>query len=246
MHAKPIVQALLFSAAVLAMSAPLHAQSSAARTPQQLQQTEGSDAAAAAARGFAEFVQNQVQAHAGTLPAGFPLDVADVQDLKDARIAYGFPVYTVDPKDIVAGRSDFSAMAKPTGVWRFLVSRDNRPIGLATVEKLNGAWQTIAYGGAGLSKDVDALMQFHGNADHSNLRFIRVFQAQSDFLEVASANGAAPRFAPLQSARESLLLQQRAKKTGSAADNAANGLMDASQFAESLRAAVKANIANFR
>lgn len=236
----------MLSAALLAMNTSLHAQSNAAQTLQQLQQTEGSDASAAATRGLAEFVQNQVQAHAGTLPEGFPLDVADVQDLKDARIAYGFPVYTVDPKDILATRSDFSAMARPTGVWRFLISRDSRPIGLATLEKLNGAWQTTSYGGAGLSKDVDALMQLYGNANRSNLRFIRVFQARSDFLEVASSGGAAPRFAPLQSAREALLLQLHARKAGSTADNAAGGLLDASQFAESLRAAVKANIANFR
>jgi len=169
--------------------------------------------------------------------------VADVQDLKNARIAYGFPVYSVDPKELVAGRSDFSAMARPTGVWRFVISRDGKPIGLATVEKLNGTWQTISYGGAGLSKDVDAMMLFHGNADRSNVRFIRVFQAQSDFLEVTPGNGAAPRFAALQSARESLLLQQRARKAGNPADS---GLMESSQFVESLRTAVKANIANFR
>lgn len=232
--------------ALLAMNAPLHAQANAAQTPQQLQQTEGSAASAAATRGFAEFVQNQVQAHAGTLPDGFPLDVTDVQDLQEARIAYGFPVYTVDPKDILAPRSNFSATARPTGVWRFLISRDSRPIGLATVEKLNGTWQTTSYGGAGLSKDVDALMQFHGNANRSNLRFIRIFQARSDFLEVASGNGTAPRFAPLQSAREALLLQQRTRKSGAAVDNSASGLLDASQFAESLRAAVQANLANFR
>jgi hypothetical protein len=246
MHAKPVVQALLFGAILLAMSGPLHAQLSTVQTPRQLQKTEGNDASAAARRGFAEFVQHQVDAGSGTLPDGFPLDVADVQDLKDAQIGYGFPVYTIDPKDIVAGRSDFSAMARPTGVWRFLVSRNNRPIGLATVEKLNGTWQTVSYGGAGLSQDVDALIRFHGNADHSNLRFIRVFQARSDFLEVASDNGTAARFAPLQSARESLLLQQRSGKTGNAASNATDSLIDSSQFAESLRAAVKANLANFR
>ncbi|MEO6919876.1 MAG: hypothetical protein ABI171_12820 [Collimonas sp.] len=245
MHAKPVVQALLFSACLLAMSAPLRAQSTLTQTPQQLQKTQGNDAGAAARRGFAEFVQHQIQAHAGNLPDGFPLDVADVQDLKDASIGYGFPVYTVDPKDIVAGRSDFSAMAKPTGTWRFVIDLKHRPIGLATVEKINGAWQTVAYGAAGLSKDVDALSRFHGNADHSNLRFIRVYQARSDFLEVASANGAV-RFAPLQSARESLLLQQRANKSGGNANDSAGGLLDASQFAESLRAAVKANLANYR
>ncbi|AIY41782.1 hypothetical protein LT85_2624 [Collimonas arenae] len=246
MHVKPVVQALLFSATLLAMQTPLHAQASLTQTPQQLQKTEGNDASAAASRGFAEFVQYQIQAHSGSLPEGFPLDVTDVQDLKDASIGYGFPVYTVDPKDLLAGRSDFSAMAKSTGTWRFIINRNQRPIGLVTVEKVNGTWQTVAYGAAGLSKDVDALTRFHGNADHSNLRFIRIYQARSDFLEVGSNNGATARFAPLQSARETLLLQQRANKAGNASDAATSGLLDASQFVEPLRAAVKANIANFR
>ncbi|UUZ46708.1 hypothetical protein LP420_22785 [Massilia sp. B-10] len=64
-----------------------------------------------------------------------------------------------------------------------------------------------------LSKDVDAMASFHGNADKSNLRFMRIYQARSDFLEVVGQDGRA-RFAPLHSARESLMLKQRAAKAG--------------------------------
>jgi hypothetical protein len=149
MQADSIIKTLLLAAILAALSPPLSVQSPDSRKSLQPPQIQMNAVAAAAKRDFAQFVQYNVQIRSGTLPAGFPLGVADVRNLKDARIAYGFPIYSIDPQDIVTGRSDFSAMAKPTGSWRF----------------------------------------------------IRVFQAQSDFLEVASASGHA-RFAPLSSATD--------------------------------------------
>jgi hypothetical protein len=240
---KACFKAFLIAAALAASASPLFAQSGSSQMTPQSQQTQMNEVAAAAQRDFAQFVQHNVQTRSGTLPIGFPLDVADVQDLKDARITFGFPIYSIDPKDIVAGRSDFSAMAKPTGTWRFFVSLNDRPIGLATVERVDGRWAIVAYGAAVLSKDVDALMRNYGNPDRSNLRFIRVYQAQSDFLEVASTNGGNARFAPLQSARESLLLRQLTNNAKASEGASSSGLLDAGDFAEPLRAAVKANMA---
>ena len=194
-------------------------------------------ASSAARRDFSQFVQFQVQNHAGSAPQGFPLDVADVQDLKDARIAYGFPVYTIDPADLLAGRRELKAMAKPTGIWRFVVTLNEQPIGLATVEQVNGKWETVAYGATVLARDLDAAMSAYGNADRSNVRVLRIYQAQSDFLEVSSAQNGAARFAPLHSARQSLLLQR--KTTG-------DGLLEASELLEPLRAAVKKNLESAR
>ncbi|MQA23812.1 hypothetical protein GEV01_30270 [Rugamonas sp. FT103W] len=207
-------------------------------SPTLFAQTSQLDGASSAARrDFSQFVQFQVQNHAGSAPQGFPLDVADVQDLKDARIAYGFPVYTVDPTDLLAGRRELKAMAKPTGIWRFVVTLNEQPIGLATVEQVNGKWETVAYGATVLAKDLDAAMTAYGNADRSNVRVLRIYQAQSDFLEVSSAQNGAARFAPLHSARQSLLLQRKA---------AGDGLLDASELLEPLRAAVKKNLESAR
>ncbi|MQA42441.1 hypothetical protein GEV02_30340 [Rugamonas sp. FT29W] len=194
-------------------------------------------ASSAARRDFTQFVQFQVQNHAGSAPQGFPLDVADVQDLKDARIAYGFPVYTIDPADLLAGRRELKAVAKPTGIWRFVVTLNEQPIGLATVEQVNGKWETVAYGATVLAKDLDAAMSAYGNADRSNVRVLRIYQAQSDFLEVSATQSGATRFAPLHSARQSLLLQRKA---------AGDGLLDASELLEPLRAAVKKNLESAR
>ncbi|HWW73196.1 MAG TPA: hypothetical protein VN089_24895 [Duganella sp.] len=215
----------------------LFAQTTQAKVSSQVQL----DATNAAQRDFAQFVQYQVRNHAGSAPQGFPLEVADVQDLKDARIAYGFPVYTIDPADLISGRSEMKTMAKPTGVWRFVITLNQQPIGLATVEQVNGKWETVAYGATVLAKDLDASMAAYANKDRSNVRVLRIYQAQSDFLEVSSAQDGAVRFAPLHSARQSLLMQ----RPDGAADSG-KALLDASDLLEPLRAAVKKNLNSTR
>ena len=206
-------------------------------SPTLFAQTPPDAASSAVKRDFGQFVQYQVQNHAGSAPQGFPLDVADVQDLKEARIAYGFPVYTIDPNELIAGRREMKAMAKPTGTWRFVITLNDQPIGLATVEQVNGKWETVAYGATVMAKDLDAAMGAYANAEHSNVRVLRIYQAQSDLLEVRSAQDGSARYAPLHSARQSLLLQR--KGTG-------DGLLDASELLEPLRAAVKKNLDSVR
>lgn len=231
--------AALLGAASLALAAP----SVMAQPPagQQLPaKRAAAEAMAAAQRDFAQFLTYQ-QSRGGGAPIDFPLDISDLNDLTEATISYGFPVYTVDPVDLIKGRGSMQSMAKATSQWRFVITLRNRPIGLATVERNDGRFETVAYGAGVLAKDVDALMGFHGNTDKSNLRFVRIYQARSDFLEVGGQDGRA-RFAPLHSARESLLLKQRATKEGRGADE----LLDEAELLEPLRTAVKQNMAAAR
>jgi hypothetical protein len=199
---------------------------------------------AAAQRDFAQFVQFNIQQHAGSSPPGFPLDVTDVHDLEDAKLAYGFPIYTVKPNDILAGRGDLHSMAQATGEWRFVITVHETPIGMATLKQVDGRWKITSYGAAVLAKDVDAVLALHANAERSNVRFVRIYQAESDFLEVVSPQDAHARFAPLHSARQSLLMQQRNEKSGNPSVN--NGLLEQADFIEPLRAAVKSNLETFR
>jgi hypothetical protein len=225
----------LLGAASLALTSPYAA--AQAPTVSAAPQRALAEALSVAQRDFAQFAAQQLQSRGGGAPTDFPLDITDLQDLKEATITYGFAVHTVDPADLIAGRSTMQRLAKPTNQWRFVIMLRNHPIGLATVERNNGRFETTAYGGAVLAKDVDALAGFHGNADRSNLRFVRIYQARSDLLEVVAADGRA-RFAPLYSARESLLLQQRASKDGKQAE----ALLDEADLLQPLRAAVKQNM----
>ena len=213
------------------------AQNGATLRHAQLQQ-----AAAAAEQDLAKFAQRYLQDGTGGMPPHFPLAVADLKELGRAKIGYGFQVYTFDPADVIAGRSDVGRMARPTGDWRFVIEVNGRPIGLATVRQERGQWETVSYGGAALAKEIDTVAARHGNASRSNLRFIRVFQAQSDFIEVTSDADFRVRFAPLQSARQSLALRQYS----AAAKSDADSLIDAAEFLDPMRNAIKANLANFR
>ena len=228
--------AALFSGASLLLAAPAFSAPAHTLPSQATIRHSTAAALAAAQRDFSQFAAHQLQRQGS--PLDFPLDVADLQDLKDAKIDYGFAVHTIDPPELLAGRGSMQSMARHANQWRFVITLHQRAIGMATVEKTNGRYETVAYGGAVLAKDLDAVAAVHGNADKSNLRFLRIYQARSDLLEVIGQDGRA-RFAPLHSARESLLLAQRSKI-------ATDGLMDESEFVQPLRAAVKQNMAASR
>lgn len=198
-------------------------------------------ARAAAERDLARFVAHQQQTRSIGSAADSPFDVAHPKDLLNARIGYGFAVYTVDPADLLSGRGGMQQMAKPTGQWRFVVMLGDKAIGLATVEQNNAAYETTAYGGALLAKDVESLMSRHGNKDKSNLRFLRIYQARADLLEVSGQNDGAVRFAPLHSARQSLGMQT-SDTMAARTEKAAAPLLDESEMLQALRSAVKTNL----
>ena len=195
-----------------------------------------SQAQLAAQQGLAEYQQGKLQAYAGLAPDNMAFDVSSMEELLQARIGHGFEIHTIKPQDVAGGRTDLSGMATPTGSWRFVVQVGDKPIGLVTVELMDGRWQAVSFGGAGLAREYEAVRVAHGNSDGSNLRFIRVYQAQSDLLEVISTNDGKARFAAMKSAQESLLRFGLNKAQPDA------GLFDASQLMQSLRAAVSKNL----
>ncbi|MBX9345465.1 hypothetical protein [Chromobacterium piscinae] len=183
----------------------------------------------AARQGLAGFVKQNLAEYGVRLPDGFPLSVADGRELASLRLGRGFPVFSVNPQRLLAADADLSGLMAPTGSWRFVALSGSRPVGLVTVEKVEGRWQAIAFGAAELAKNVEAAQAGHAG----QTRFLRVYQAQSDFLEVAQADGK-PRFAALMSARETLSLKKQP------------ALLDGADLIEPLRAAVRANLASFR
>jgi len=187
-------------------------------------ETPARSSADAALRQFAA----QFRSEAGSLPAGFPLQVGDVAGLADASLGYGFQVYDVDANSLAAG-SSLSAAARATGSWRFAVMREGRPIGLVTLVQEGGQWQAVSFGGAGLVQEMDAVVQ--AQATGAQLRYLRVPQATADFVEVRSGAKAA-RFAPLRAAREALLLKARG----------GDGLLSEAELLPELRDAVARNL----
>jgi len=84
---------------------------------------------------------------------------------------------------------------------------------------------------------VEAVMAAYADAQQANVRFIRIFQAQSDLMEIASPADGTVRYAPLRSAREALA---QALPAGTPAD--VMTLREGRELIEPLRAAVKKNL----
>jgi hypothetical protein len=138
---------------------------------------------------------------AGTLPEGFPFDINDLSELKNAELGLGFEVYSAHPQTLLAGGRPFEQMLMGTGIWNFVVMVGKHPVALLELEKVNGKWQVNGAGGAKLAQDINAAT--YNFAGKNAFRFVRIYQATADFLEVKDIEGKA-RFAPLLAARQSL------------------------------------------
>lgn len=137
----------------------------------------------------------------GTLPSGFPFDVADFSDLERAQLGKGFEVYSVPPQRLLAGRGRLEELAEGTGIWNFPVLVDGRPVALLEVAQVEGRWEVLGAGAAQLAQDLQGLASAY--AQGGSFRFIRIYQATADLMEVRDGAGQA-RFVPLVAARQSL------------------------------------------
>lgn len=224
-----VLSALAFMA-VPAVQAQTAGASAVARFKADLGDRAG--AQAAAEQGLADYVQRKQQQGGANATA---FDLARAGDLSKTHIADGFEVHTIAPQDIAAGRSELRHMVQASGIWRFFVKVGAKPVGLVTVQRMDGRWQAVSFGGAGLAQELSELMAEHADVGADRLRFIRVHQAQTDLLEVVSPSDLQARYAPLASARAALSSDMSAKA-------AAPKLLDTYELMEPLRNAVKRNL----
>lgn len=146
---------------------------------------------------------------AGTLPEGFPFDVSDFSELKGATLGSGFEVYTAAPQQLLAANVPLDQMVQGNGVWNFVVLVGKHPVALLEMGKVNGQWEVLGAGGARLAQDIQQAAQTH--AGKKAFRFVRIYQATSDLLEVQDTQAKA-RYVPLIAARETLhMLSPQAK-----------------------------------
>ncbi|MCU0289072.1 MAG: hypothetical protein MUF15_22095, partial [Acidobacteria bacterium] len=80
--------------------------------------------------------------------------LADFPGLTGAALDQGFQVYTVTP-DSLMSCSDLGKASIPTGQWRFMVLGGGQPLGLLTVAQVEGRWQAVSMGGAGLATEMN-------------------------------------------------------------------------------------------
>lgn len=196
----------------------------------------------AAARGLSDFAA-QFAGQAGELPQGFPLDVRDLGELRNARIGWGFQVYDVTQAALQSSAS-LETSARPTGIWRYEVILHDRPIGLVTLAQAAHGWDVVSVSGIGLVGDINDVVGAYGSSAGTQLRYVRVPQATADFIQV-KRGAAAAQYAPLQAARDTLRVPAaRTSAVLGVANTADTGLLSGGELRTQLLQAVVRNATN--
>lgn len=135
----------------------------------------------------------------GKLANDFPISVSNYAELRQVTLGAGFEVHTIDPAQLLyAGKqSDLSRMTRSTGLWRFLVLSKGQPVALMDMEQVNGRWAVRGVGASALARDIQAKAQ--ANAQSGSFKFVRIYQAGTDLMEVRGAGNSA-RFVTMMSA----------------------------------------------
>ena len=196
------IWALLMCAAASAQS--LNSQSTAQSAAQTTAQaaSEPLGLRAAAQTGFKTMVKElSANMDAGTLLQDFGFAVQRLSDLQRAELGIAFEVHTVHPQTLLAGGKAFDQMLMKTGIWNFIVKVDGRPVALLEMEKAGGKWIILGAGAANLAQDIHTASSAH--AGGKAFRFVRVYQATADFMEVRDSQAQA-RYVPLIAARQTL------------------------------------------
>ena len=128
-----------------------------------------------------------------------PLGLSTKADLDNPTVNHGFQVYTASPVNLLKS-SKLSSILTPTGLWRFVVVKESQPVSLITVAQIEGQWKAVSIGGAQLAMEVKKVMERWPASQGYNHRFIRIYQARTDFIEISS-NGRAVGFVPLTASR---------------------------------------------
>ncbi len=146
----------------------------------------------------------------------FPMIRADLLGKKTekpfspARVALGefFQVYTVNPVELIeakALRRSFRSFIIPTTEWRVIVKVNGKPHSLLTIDKIDGKWKAVAWGGRELARELSALWKEWPSKDY-RLKFVRIYQARADVVQILDKRGREKGYVPLISARIALNL----------------------------------------
>lgn len=223
----------LVSNATNAANAGLVARNQASKEPQGLRQ--------AAEQGLKSMVAELSRDIApGTLPDGFPFEINDLSELSRATLGMGFEIHSAHPKQILAGGTTLDKMVIGNGIWHFIVLVDANPVALLEMHKVNGKWEAIGAGAAKLAQDVQMAANQH--AGGSAFRFVRIYQATADLLEIRDAQATA-QYVPLIAARKNLRMAAPSATNGLAAAGSNAAVQAGNDVLPALQAAIRQNLA---
>jgi len=152
---------------------------------------------------FAETVPTEAiaAAQAGLLSFLEPLTPEDMghfgfapgDKISDAILGTPFQLYTITPSKLLNAEDNtsVSSLISPTGQWFFPIVLNGTSRAILTVEKMDGEWQAVTMGRAGLAIEMEKLNRQWPKAKGYEPKLIAIYQAASYFftiLEVDSKN----------------------------------------------------------
>ena len=199
-----LAPAIAVGLAVAACALPACAQTAAASPRTVLRDQAPIGLRAAAENGLQAMMRELTRGQSphSRLPEDAPIAVASYGDLQKLSLGVGFEVNTIDPTALLyaGANADLGRLTRPTGLWKFVILSQGRPVGLLEMERVKGQWQAIGAGSARLAEDIVAAAPKTGDG---SFRFVRVYQARSDLLQVRGEDNRA-HFVPMASARGAL------------------------------------------
>lgn len=116
----------------------------------------------------------------------------DSLEMSLARVGEPTEIFTVHPDDMTYySGTDFGAFLRSTGEWYVPVLVGSEYRALLTVTREDGEWQVVGISAAELAremgafkKNIQSLLDTEGGQQREDPRFVRIFQAYSDFMYV--------------------------------------------------------------
>jgi hypothetical protein len=128
-------------------------------------------------------------------------------EIEQATTGEAFPVYAMQPDRLLglSSNQDLSTLSALALTWLFIVRSGGAPRCVLTVERVGGGWAAVSIGGSELARELQAASAAWPASAGYERRFIRVYQANAEFLEVFKS-GTALGSVPFVSARLAMRL----------------------------------------
>jgi len=143
-------------------------------------ETAPPEAIAAAEAGllpFLELITPEDMSHFGLSPG---------DNISEAVLGTPFQLYTITPTKLLDAGDDtpVSSLISPTGSWLFPIVLDGKSRAILTVEEMDGKWQAVTMGKAGLAEEMEKLNRQWPKANGYEPKLIAIYQAASYFFTI--------------------------------------------------------------
>ena len=107
-------------------------------------------------------------------------------DIDDAELGEGFQIFTIHPDQLLdeTAPHDLQSLVVPIGEWQFIIFAKGKAKSILTIRFFNGKWTIVGIGPSGLAIEIAKFMAVWPSSSDYQFRFIKVYQAQSSFIEL--------------------------------------------------------------